>query len=505
MKNSFRVFVFFLIFCAFPMRLPAAENLPIVDSNANISMDLQDADLKDILKIFSIQSGLNFIASEAVQDRKLTLFLDKVPVKDAMDKIFRANNLTYDLDKEAKIFIVKDWGKPALETITKVYCIKNRALPEARLENERSALLSKGGGGGLNTDIVAAVKQLLSTSGKIAQDISTNSLIITDVPSSFPGIEQVIAKLDVPVSQVLIDVEMLDVKKDTIDSIGFNFGSNPLSLSLGRAGGSGNRMRAFFGSALLKAPQAFTPGSAGVVAIGGFFAETLDFLRTQADTKYLARPRLLTLNNETAEISITKDEIVGRQDTVNNTSSTVTTTSTFIRSTDLKLTPEGTGIYLRVTPQINPDTNEIIMVINPKSSVTTRSPLSITTASATQGINLESDTEVRATKSIVKVRDGETIVLGGLIHTDRQITINKVPILGDLPIVGSLFRHKDQTHDLQRELVVFITPHIVKDRSVLLAKAKRSSFPDTEEMPISGSSGREIAIDESLNSFDKTK
>ncbi|MDP3732308.1 MAG: hypothetical protein Q8R31_04695, partial [Candidatus Omnitrophota bacterium] len=167
------------------------------------------------------------------------------------------------------------------------------------------------------------------------------------------------------------------------------------------------------------------------------------------------------------------------------------------RSTDLKLTKEGTGIFLRVTPQINLDTNEITMVINPKSSVTSSSPLSTTG-------NPQSDAEVRSTKSIVKVRDGETIVLGGLIHIDKQVTSKKLPILGDIPFLGALFRHKSKTKDLERELIVFITPHIVKDTNVEFAQAKKTSLLTKEQITVSPSE-RQLAIDASLNSFEKAK
>ncbi len=89
--------------------------------------------------------------------------------------------------------------------------------------------------------------------------------------------------------------------------------------------------------------------------------------------------------------------------------------------------------------------------------------------------------------------------------TTKKVTFKKLPILGDIPIIGSLFRHKNQTKDLERELIIFITPHIVKDRSMLLAKAKDTNFPEKEEMPISRSPGRELAINESLNGLEKTK
>jgi len=496
-----KVLIFFLILYLLPLKLPAADTSPFGDSSVTISMDFQDANLKDVVKIFSIQSGLNFIASEAVQDRKITLFLDKVPIKEVMDKLFKANNLTYELDKEAKIFIVKDWGKPEIETITRVYYLKYHPVSNSSMKKE---LVLNMGDRGLNGDIINAIKDILSPAGKITETTYTNSLVITDVPSVFPKIEEIIKKLDIPVPQVLIEVEMLDVSKNTVDKMGFNFGNQSFSLLLGRAGGAGNKIRAFIGDVTYKAPQVFNSSAAGVVAIGGTFAETLDFLRTRTDTKYLARPRLLTLNNETAEISITKDEVVGRQDTITTTSGVNTVTSTFIRATELKLTPEGVGIFLRVTPQINMDTNEITMVINPKSSITSRSPLSITSATATQGVNLQSDTEIRTTKSIVKVQDGETIVLGGLIHTDKQVTTAKIPILGNIPFLGALFRHKDQTKDLERELIVFITPHIVKDKNLEFAQAKKTSLLTKEQIAAS-TPERQLAIDASLNSFEKVK
>ncbi|MDP2937893.1 MAG: secretin N-terminal domain-containing protein, partial [Candidatus Omnitrophota bacterium] len=452
----------------------------------------------DVVKILSIQSGLNFIASEAVQDRKITLFLDKVPVQEVMDKLFKANNLTYELDEEAKIFIVKDWGKPEVETITKVFYLKYRSVPSANIEKEKSSLIGTTTGASTAGDIVTSIRAVLSANGKITEDSRTNSLIVTDIPSRLPLIQKIISQLDIPQSQVMLEVEILDVSKNVVDKMGFDFGDNPISILIGRAGGSGNRIRAFLGDVTKKAPQAFTSSATGVVAIGGAYAEVLDFLRTQTDTKYLARPRLLTLNNETAEIAMTKDEVVGKKETsVTPTTGGATTTVEYTRSTDLKLNPEGTGIYLRVTPQINLDTNEITMVINPKSSVTSTSALSTTA-------NPQSDVEVRSTKSIVKVRDGETVVLGGLIHTDRNVIVKKVPILGDIPILGALFRHKSKTKDIERELIVFITPHIVKDKNIEVVQAKKLSLLAREQTTASATE-RQLSMEASLNSFEKVK
>ena len=101
------------------------ESLPQSDSPPEISMDFKDANLKDVLKLFSIQSGMNFIASGAVQERKITLYLDKVPVEQAMDKLFKANNLSYDYYRDSNIFIVKEWGRLQVETETRIFYLKH--------------------------------------------------------------------------------------------------------------------------------------------------------------------------------------------------------------------------------------------------------------------------------------------------------------------------------------------------------------------------------------------
>lgn len=509
----------FLMFAFFIPRLNAQAETPPAGAEPVISMDFKDANLKDILKVFSMQSGLNFIASEAVQDRKVTLYLDKVPLTEAMDKIFSANNLSYELDKNANIFVVKEWGKMETETITKVFYLKNAtvstsSLKEGMLKNatESSTSVSTGssapmigssggsssGGGKWKVDdesgITSAVKKLLSTVGSIMEDFRTNSLIITDTPAKMKVISQVIASLDVAVPQVMLEVEMLDVSKDAVDKIGFKFGDTPFTAILtGATAASGFPYHSW--AKLVDGAY----GSLSINPTASTYQMQLDFIKTQTDTKYLARPKLLTLNNETAEISITKDEIVGREDTiVFSTSGDPTTTSVFKRSTDLALTKEGTGIFLRVTPQINLDTNEITMVVNPKSSVTSISDLSTTG-------NQQADVEVRSTKSIVKVKDGETVILGGLIHQDKIVETKKLPILGDLPFIGMFFRHKNQTVGLEREIIVFITPRIVRDKvDIKLNEIKNIQLPIREQGSSLGTP-RDYIINSNMNKFDKKR
>jgi len=508
----------FFMLAFFIPRLNAQDQPVFSGGEATVSMDFKDASLKDILKAFSMQSGLNFIASEAVQDRKVTLYLDKVPLSYAMDEIFSANNLSYDLDKKANIFVVKEWGKAEVETLTKVFFLKFATVSTSSLKEELSKGVLKssseaagGTSAGSKTKwkeegesgISSAVKKLLSASGSLIEDFRTNSLIITDTPMKMKVISQVIAALDVEIPQVMLEVEMLDVSKNAVDKMGFQFGDTPFTAILtGATAATGFPFGSWskfvsprWDPTNLTAQDPFK-GSLAINTGNSTYQMQLDFMKTLTDTKYLARPKLLTLNNETAEIFITKDEIVGREDTTTFNNGVPTTTSVYARSTGLELTKEGTGIFLKVTPQINLDTNEITMVINPKSSVSNISPLS------TIG-NPQSDVEVRSTKSIVKVKDGETVVLGGLIHQDKSIEFKKLPILGDIPILGALFRHKSQTKDIERELIVFITPHIVRDKTDFkLAQAQGIQLPAREQGSVFGST-RDYLISSSMNKFDK--
>jgi len=514
------VAILFLMSAFFVPRLGAEAPPVFTGPESTISMDFQGASLEEILKALSIQAEMNFIASEGVKERKITLYFDKVPLSQVMNKIFSANNLSYELDKEANIFVVKDMGKLGVETVTKVFYLKHATVSSSALNEEKSkgTTSSVGASGNSSTSsststsnstntstsgtsgatgrykvadesgITSAIKKLLSTDGSVMEDYRTNSLIVTDTPIKMKVIAQVIASLDVPVPQVMLEVEMLDVSKNVVDKMGFDFGDSPFTTIVTGATASMGFPYGSWG-------KLFNEG-AGTLSINpSTYQIQLNFIRTQTDTKFLARPKLLTLNNETAEISITKDEIVGKNP-IMGTSTTGAITIigyNYTRSTDLALTKEGTGIFLRVTPQINPDTNEITMVVNPKSSITSTSSVS----------SDQIDAEVRSTKSTVKIMDGETIVLGGLIHQEKTLTTKKLPFFGDIPLLGALFRSKNKTKDLDRELLVFITPHIIKDKpDIKLVQIKNIQLPIREQGVAAGTS-RDYVINSNMNKFEK--
>ena len=470
MKSNLKLFVFILILCLFLPRSSAGEEAPFTDSDAVISMDFQEASLKDILKILSIQSGLNFIASADVQDRKITLYLDKVPVRGVMDRLFKANNLVYELDADSNTFIIKEEGVSKRETVTKIFFLKYATVSSSALK-ACSAKSSTGASasGSSSSGITQAAEKLLTEDGSIIEDSRTNSLIVTDVPKNIPIIGQFIASLDIPTSQVMLEVEMLDVSKKLVDHLGFKFGSegsgiNPFTLII--PGGFGSGTNFFVGK------KGYI-NKEGAVTLGTTYAQMLDFIRTDTHTKTLARPRLLTLNNESAEIRIITDEVIGEKITYNPTTGV---------KTDSSAERTETGVFLKVTPQIDLETGEITMSLNPS--------VREANASIFSGYR---DPEERSTKSIVRVKDGDTVIVGGLIRNEFEETNDKLPILSDIPFLGALFRHKSKAKDIQRELLVFITPHIIKEKNIKITGVEnRDSLFD-----------RQVAVNSSLSSFEK--
>jgi type II secretory pathway component GspD/PulD (secretin) len=478
--------------------LKAQDALPFVNPDQTISMDFQDASLKDVLKIFSIQSGLSFIASDNVKDKKITLYLDKVAVKDAMDKLFLANNLVYKIDSNSNIFIVKDLGKSEVDRVTKAYYLKYHSVPSAVIlrENKNSASDAGTPGAvaspGSTSSIINVIKGVLSKDGVVSEDSRTNSLIITDIPSVFSEVEKIISYLDISQPQVMLEVEMLDVNKGATDKIGIDW-SNAGSYSVNIE--SAMQTTAFpygylFASKLGDVTNTLTGGN---ITFPTSLKVVLDFLSTQTDTKYLARPKILTLNNEMAEIKIITKEVVGEKRNIEGSSgSGATNTTTEAERYD-------TGVSLRVTPQINTDTNEITMYIVPSVSETSVSAIK----SSLTG-SFYYNPEERTTRSLIRVKDGETIIVGGLIKNKTSTSIAKLPILGDIPILGMLFRHKTVDPKQERELLVFITPRIVKDKKINLAQSKRINMPDREQAG-GPSSQRDVNIDVVMNNLDKKK
>ena len=402
-----------------------------------ISMDFQDLNLKTVLKIFSQQSGMNFIASQNVQDRTVTIYFDNVKVEDALNYIMNANNLSYEQEPGTNIFIVKETGKPEVETITKIYELKYAQL-SAPVKNLSEAS-TESASGSSEAEIVSIIQNMLSKDGKVIADKRSNSLIVKDVPSQFSVIENLLARIDIRTPQVMIKVEVLEVTTKAVENLGINWSGTfaaytgpihntifPMNNSIGRNNSNGEGV-----------------ATTGTFSMSGATA-TISALLNNTDTKILARPQVMAMNNETAKIELSSKEKASKI-TQASTSNTVTTTGDTYEEED-------TGVILEVTPQISKDG---YITMNLKPSVTELELSRFTGAY---------DTHKRATETTVMVKDGETVVIGGLIKSKHEGGIKKLPFFGDIPILGAAFRYKSKDN-ADRELIIFITPNIIKEAS----------------------------------------
>lgn len=492
--SIFALTAFALFFSSFHLSArgsPPWESLIAEKENIRISMDFTDADLKDVLKIFSQQADLNFMASQTVENRKVTLYLKDVPASEALEKLLEANNLEYEKEEGSEIFIVKDRGEPEIKTLTKVFYLKYARVESSRLNKEiRDKVTTSQAGTGQaaasssddskNNNITAAINKIISSIGRVVEDSRTNSLIVTDIPGKFPIIEETVARLDIPIPQVMIEIEMLDINKNVLDELGTLFSNTILTYT-----GPSRETTFPLGREML------SKATSQVTHLGQISAEeltaTLQLLQTHTDTKYLARPRLLTLSNETSEIRIVVNEAIGvTTETAAAGGATGSITQTAERAE--------TGILLRVTPQVSMGTGEITMFIE------TNVAQALTGTIVLSG-NTVKDPENRGTKTTVMLNDGETIVIGGLLKTDDSQVRTKVPFFGDIPILGMLFRHREG-NTKNRELIIFITPHVDRTQGVsVMAANNKINDNEREQGPLS--SLREESIEKALSEIEK--
>lgn len=451
-----------------------AEDLIAREGWRKISLDFDGASLLNILKIFSQQSGLNFVAAPALIDKNVTLYLENVPLREALEKILNSNKLTYELDEDSNIFIVKELIRPEVDTVTKVYALKYAQLSGSPV-NAAGQTAHRG--------LVEAVRDRMSTYGKLTEDTRTNSIIVTDVPYAMKEIEAAIQQLDVPIPQVMIEVEILDTKKEEVDKLGFLWNE------------ANNLIKYTLPSHVFPSTSPFAMGVGGGSSSGGLVfggpqgtTMSLQALRRSTETKILARPKILTLSNEKAEIKIAGKEVVSTTTTLNESGQVSSITAQF---------EDDIGVTLVVTPSVNIETGEITMVLEPKVKSTSGSTFSDATGNQFKNI------DERSAKVKLVTKNNETIILGGLIRKDFSEIKTKVPLLGDIPFLGTLFRHRNKEPDRDSEILVFITPRIVDSGGIEQASSQANYNPEILAQREQSTSGyRKEEIDKELLAWD---
>ncbi len=424
----------------------------------SISMDFQQAALKDVLKIFSQQAGLNFVATNDIENKKITLYLDGVTVQDALDSIMAANNLAYEQAEGSSVFIVKESGKSKIDLYTKIY----------NLDFARISTIKEGSDSD-KSDIESIIKNLLSkgadnkTIGSVIVDKRTNSLIITAKPNDFPIIEETINKLDSITPQALIEAEIVEIQTGALKTLGLEWGnangtfvrftgpkkithfpfirsSNPFSKSL-LGGVTETTSTSTANNVTTTATEISQTPTLSTLSLQEF-SMVLKALETEGMAHYLAKPRVMTVNNETAEIKITADTAIGIKKTSLSDTGEVISQAERVE----------TGIKLKVTPTINKK-GYITMTVEPEVSRAVQSAYFVNFV----------DPSKRSAKTTVMVKDGQTIAIGGLLKNYEEDDNRKVPGLSKLPLIGNLFQMNDK-RNVQTEIIVFVTAHAILDK-----------------------------------------
>lgn len=417
-----------------------------------ISLDLQDTDIDNALRIIAEVSNLNIIASDDVTG-KVTLRLIDVPWDQALDVILKTNGL--DQVTEGNVIRIAPVDKLRQE---------REALKEAKKAAENLEDLT------VNyirvsyaraADIKEQVESVLSERGSVATDERTNQLIIKDIKKGHVESDQLLKKLDLRTPQVLLETQIVEGSRNILRDMGFQWNFNysqspqtgnatglnfPNSIGVNGDDGPGGNMVNF--------PAIITDTGSAVSAIldsadgSRSLAARLSAIEEEGKAKVISRPQIATVNNKQAEIKSVETVRVRVPD---SGTSIATGQGAAASGGGASAFEEiDVGIELRVTPQASPD-YYVLLDIEAKSSTFGSRP-------AVDGI--PSTIERQATSTIL-VKSGQTFALGGVYRIKDSDTVQGVPFLKDVPFLGYLFR-RQALDKSDEELIFFITPHIVE-------------------------------------------
>jgi type IV pilus assembly protein PilQ len=422
---------------------------PAKYSGEPISVNLKDVDLRDFFRLIHEISGLNVVVDPSVKGN-LTIVLDDVPWDQALDIVLRNNDLDKQLDGNVLRLATKDTLRKEAE--------ENRDLAKAQAEAADVVTTTRVLSYAKSTDMAATLKKFLSSRGDIIADDRSNTLIIRDIPSTLPVMDNLIRQLDRKSQQVEIEARVVAANRSFSREIGSQFafagaaatahnnntvggaaGPSPITrtpapplVAPGSSTGSGT------GSAMPLISN--LPASVPTSGISYLFTSAnfaLDAIITAAEEKgvgkLLSKPKVITQNNEKATVK--QGTKIPVQTIVNNTVS--------VQFVDAVL-------ELDVTPQITADGTVYMDVTVENDQIDGSIP-------RVQGIPAI-DTQAAETK--VTVNDGATVVIGGIIVTQQTTDIQLVPLVGSVPILGNLFKHTT-VKSTSQELLFFLTPRIL--------------------------------------------
>ena len=414
-----------------------------------ISVNLKDVDLKDFFRLIHEISGLNVVLDPQVHGT-LTVVLDDVPWDQALDIVLKNNDLARELEGNVLRIATVDTLKH--EADGRRAQIESEALAVEKVSVTRFLSYAKA------KDVIVTVKKFLSQRGDVVADDRTNAVIINDIPKTIPAIDRLLTQLDRKTQEVEIEARVVaatrQFARDIGTQLGFGWGNGhsaaggnstvgstattvggltPGYITTAGAGSTSGSTIPLFSNLGVTSP------SSGLTFINASNTVRIDAVLSMAESrgllKVLSRPRVVTQNNIQALVKqgvrvpiVTQAQLGGPP--------TVTYVDAFLR--------------LTVTPQITSE-NTIFLNVDVEN----------TTPNFGQEVQGNPELITQQATTQVLVTDGGTVVIGGVIQTQNSINISQVPLLGNIPYLGNLFKHT-QVNTSNQELIFFITPRIIQ-------------------------------------------
>jgi type IV pilus assembly protein PilQ len=432
------------------------QKMPVY-SGKRATFNFQDIPVRSALQLIADESGLNLVASDSVTGG-VTLRLDNVPWDQALDVILRAKSL--DKRRDGNVVWIAPQGELAkyeqdiadaklkaqdtAELITDYVPISyGKASDIAKLLTTGS-LQSTSGGTSNNSQ-----HGFLSTRGSVAFDVRTNTLLLNDTPDKIKQLRELISVLDKPVQQVLIESRLVVATDNFERDLGAKFGISGKQTNSGNVistGGTDNGTGTASGLNF-NLPATTTGGSFGLAILGANYSVDLELsaAQTEGRTEVISSPRVITANQQ--EAVIRQGQEIGYVTYQNSAGSAAGSGTATVAFKDAVL-------ELKVTPTITAD-NRIYLLIN-----VTKDALAgyITVPGSGQVPTINTS----SVNTSALVDNGQTVVLGGIYEINNSDTVVKVPGLGDIPILGALFRQSSRTNT-KAELLIFVTPRILSE------------------------------------------
>lgn len=429
---------------------PTSSDDSLLNNHKNkpISINFQDISVRHVLQLIADYNDFNLVVSDSVGGN-LTLRLDAVPWQQVLDIILKAKQL--DKRIEGNVVLVA----PKVEFDAQ----KKKSLEQAKMASELAELSS----------IIVPVSYakasdiaelfigdgevtMLSQRGSITVDERTNSLLLRDLPESIDVIKEIIKTLDVPIKQVQIEARIVTINEGHLDELGVRWGvtningsttiggsieNNLATIGLYDGGKSGLPVDDFLNVNLGLVNPAASSVAFQVAKLGSNLLLDLELSALQAESKaeIISSPRLITTNKKSAYIE------QGTEIPYLEASSGGAASVSFRKAV----------LSLMVTPQITPDNRLVLDLI-----VTQDRPGQVVKTGTGEAVAI--DTQRIGTQ--VLVDNGETVVLGGIYQHSLSNSVEKVPLLGDLPLLGALFRRSSENIG-KKELLIFVTPKVV--------------------------------------------